>query len=64
MPDGFYKVWLRDHWSVGELRTVDTQQRLFLIGYDESVNPEDFEIGHPVYVGKAPAPASKVKDRS
>ena len=52
MKDGFYKVWMSDHWNVGELRTVNGEQFLYLVGFDEAMNPEDFDIRHEIFMGK------------
>ena len=53
MEDGFYRIRVKGKPSVGELRTdEDGTQWLYLIGYDEPVDPKEFEIIHPVYVGK------------
>jgi hypothetical protein len=54
MKDGFYRIWLRSEkkQTCGELRTVDGVQYLYLIGYDEAFNPEDFIIIHEIFIAK------------
>ncbi|MCK9279222.1 MAG: hypothetical protein M0P71_01150 [Melioribacteraceae bacterium] len=47
MKDGFYKVKNKKdvNWrTIGELKTIDDIQYLFLIGFDEAMNPNDFII--------------------
>lgn len=52
MKDGFYKVLIKGKLTVGELRTIDGMQFIYLIGFDEALNPEDFDIKHEIFMGK------------
>ncbi len=47
MQDGFYRVRLKSEkeWNnVGELKTEDGRQMLHIIGFDEVLDPDEFEI--------------------
>ena len=45
MQDGFYKIRLQNKLTFGELLTDESDiQWLYLIGFDEAMNPSDFDI--------------------